>query len=157
MLHGKALISPVSMSKKLSHLQSVAELLERVATLKKAEDARMSKSFLKNIIEHAEALVEMIDVEEDLDDWVDAKITKANEALSDVYNFIRNYDKHAQLKLNTTPKLFKPEKAEQVAKNLKKDDPEWDYKVVHDPKGKGYSFIEIYDEDGGFVGHWSDS
>ena len=41
--------------------------------------------------------------------------------------------------------------AEKAAKELKASDPEWDYRVVHDPKGTGYSFIEVFDEDGEFV------
>jgi len=53
--------------------------------------------------------------------------------------------------LDTTRQLFQPKKAEQVAKKLKRSDPDWDYKVIHDPKKTGYSFIEIYDEDGEFV------
>jgi hypothetical protein len=28
---------------------------------------------------------------------------------------------------------------------------DWDYKVKHDPAGTGYSFIEVYDEDGEFI------
>lgn len=145
------------MSKKLARLKSIENLLLKVSNLKIAEDARMSQSFLFNILETSNDLLDLIDVEEDLDDWVDAKITKAHEALQDVYNFIKNYDKHATLRVDKTPpKLYKPEKAEQVAKDLKKGDPDWDYRVVHDPKGKGYSFIEIYDEDGEFAGTFSD-
>ena len=53
--------------------------------------------------------------------------------------------------LDTTRKLFSPKKADKVAKDLKRGDPDWTYKVVHDPKKTGYSFIEIYDEDGEFV------
>lgn len=53
---------------------------------------------------------------------------------------------------NSPHTLFSPEKAEEIAKELTKNDSEgWTYKVNHDPSGKGYSFIEIYDEDGIFV------
>ena len=51
---------------------------------------------------------------------------------------------------NQGHKLYHPEEAEQVAKLMNEVD-DWDYRVVHDPKGTGYSFIEIYDEDGQFV------
>ncbi len=54
--------------------------------------------------------------------------------------------------LDKTPTLFDPEKAEAVAKELGASDPDWDYVVCHDPKGTGYSSIDIYDEDGEFVG-----
>lgn len=54
--------------------------------------------------------------------------------------------------LDTTHKLFTPEAAEAAAEELRQGDPDWEYRVVHDPKGTGYSFIEIFDEDGGPVG-----
>ena len=53
--------------------------------------------------------------------------------------------------LDTTYKLYKPQEAEKVVKELSEGDPDWTYKVVHDPSGKGYSFIEVYDEDNNFV------
>ena len=56
-----------------------------------------------------------------------------------------------KLSLNTTSQLFPPTLAEAKASELKLGDPDWDYKVSHDPKGTGYSFIEIYDENGEFV------
>ena len=53
--------------------------------------------------------------------------------------------------VDTTHTLYTPEKAETIAKELQKNDPEWTYKVKHDPKKTGYSFIEVYDEDNIFV------
>ena len=53
--------------------------------------------------------------------------------------------------LDTTHKLFTPLEAIRIAKELKENDPEWDYIVNHDPKGTGFSFIEVFDEDGEFV------
>lgn len=52
--------------------------------------------------------------------------------------------------LDTTSNLYRPEEAKKIAKEMNESD-DWTYKVVHDPTGKGYSFIEIYDEDGEFV------
>ena len=49
-------------------------------------------------------------------------------------------------------RLFQPAKAEEVAAKLQAGDDGWEYRVKHDPMGKGYSFIEIYDEEGVFVG-----
>lgn len=54
----------------------------------------------------------------------------------------------------TTRKLMMPDKAEATANELNATD-DWTYKVRHDPTGKGWSFIEIYDEDGEFVGYWT--
>ena len=56
-------------------------------------------------------------------------------------------------KLDTTPKLFAPADAEKTAATMGADDPEWTYKAKHDPKGTGYSLIEIHDEDGEFVAY----
>ncbi len=57
------------------------------------------------------------------------------------------------LKLDTTERLFKPAEAERVAAEMQAGDEDgWKYVVKHDPKGIGLSFIEIYDEDGEFVG-----
>ena len=53
--------------------------------------------------------------------------------------------------LDTTHKLFPKDEAIKVAAELKAGDPDWNYTPVHDPKGTGYSFIEVYDEDGEFV------
>ena len=52
--------------------------------------------------------------------------------------------------LDTTHQTFIPGKAEAIAKELNETD-DWSYVVKHDPKGTGFSFIEIYDEDGEFV------
>jgi len=54
--------------------------------------------------------------------------------------------------IDDTYKLFAPAKAEEAAVSLKSGDPDWNYVVQHDPKGTGWSFINIFDEDGEFVG-----
>lgn len=56
------------------------------------------------------------------------------------------------LKIDTCGKLFQPAEAERVAKTLEENDQDWSYVVRHDPKGTGYSFVEVYDEDGEFIG-----
>lgn len=53
--------------------------------------------------------------------------------------------------IDTALTLYPPAKAESVARELQKGDPDWIYVVKHDPTGKGLSFIEIYDEHGEFV------
>jgi dienelactone hydrolase len=49
--------------------------------------------------------------------------------------------------------MFPHNKAEELAKKNQKDDPEWTYKAVPNPKKHGFSFVEIYDEDGKHVGN----
>lgn len=55
--------------------------------------------------------------------------------------------------LDTTPSLFQPEAAEREAALLGDGDPDWTYRVKHDPTGRGYSLIEVYDEEGEFVAY----
>lgn len=54
--------------------------------------------------------------------------------------------------LPPTSRLFKPDDADAVARAVRADDPDWEYVVRHDPLGTGWSFVEIYDEDGILVG-----
>ena len=56
--------------------------------------------------------------------------------------------------MNDPKQLMDPEKAEEAAEDLNATDEDWTYKVKHDPTGKGWSFIEIYDEDGELIGEW---
>lgn len=58
--------------------------------------------------------------------------------------------------IKNIPTLMTPEKAEAIAARL--NDPEddcaddWTYVVRHDPKGTGYSLIDIFDEDNILIG-----
>jgi hypothetical protein len=54
-------------------------------------------------------------------------------------------------KLDATHRLFAKADAIKIAAEMKAGDPDWDYRPVHCPKGTGFSFIEIFDEDGQFV------
>lgn len=49
--------------------------------------------------------------------------------------------------------LFPPERAEEVARDLRAADEDgWTFTAVHDPKGTGASYVEIRDETGEPVG-----
>lgn len=54
-------------------------------------DSRMSKSYIKQIIEVANELDHLLNPEQDLEDWVDAKITRARNDLSDVLGYLKHY------------------------------------------------------------------
>lgn len=55
--------------------------------------------------------------------------------------------------IRTTPTLFTPARADAMAAELNSDgDDDWTYTARHDPKGTGGSLIDIYDEDGEFIG-----
>ena len=58
-------------------------------------------------------------------------------------------------RLDTTHRLYAKEAADALAAELTEGDEDgWTYEAVHDPRGTGGSFIEIYDEAGDFVGRW---
>ena len=52
------------------------------------------------------------------------------------------------------PTLYTPEDAEDAALSLSEFDSEWEYRVKHDPKGTGFSIIEVFDENGEFISAW---
>ena len=55
--------------------------------------------------------------------------------------------------IKTQPKLFKPADAEAAAAAAQSADEDgWKYVAVHDPKETGYSFVNVYDENGEFIG-----
>lgn len=54
--------------------------------------------------------------------------------------------------INHPHRLFTKDDSIKVAADMQAGDEDWTYTPVHDPKGTGYSFIEIHDEDGFFVG-----
>lgn len=54
--------------------------------------------------------------------------------------------------IDTTYKLFPKAESISVAAAMQAADPDWKYVPKHDPKGTGYSFIEIFDEEGKLVG-----
>ena len=57
------------------------------------------------------------------------------------------------LKMDTTPTLYSPEKAESIAAEMTEyEEDGWTYEADHDPKGTGYSRVKVYDEDAEFVG-----
>jgi len=49
--------------------------------------------------------------------------------------------------------LMTPEAASMLAEKMNnlEDGDGWTYKAKHDPTGRGYSFVEAYDEDGELV------
>ncbi len=53
--------------------------------------------------------------------------------------------------LNAPKTLYAPDLAESIARELNEDN-DWLFVVMHDPKGTGYSYIAVYDEDNKLVG-----
>ena len=55
-------------------------------------------------------------------------------------------------RLDTTRKFFTRKAAEEAVTALQSGEKEWSFVAVHSPEKGGKSFIEIFDEDGIFVG-----
>ena len=53
---------------------------------------------------------------------------------------------------NSAATFFRPAEADAFAASMNKGDDDWTYTATHDPKGTGFSFITVHDEDGKFVG-----
>jgi hypothetical protein len=73
-------------------MKTIQNIVLRYADLLKSEvddDSQMSSTYLKNIILMTQELNQIIDPKNDLEDWVDAKITIAHESLSDVLTYLR--------------------------------------------------------------------
>ena len=56
--------------------------------------------------------------------------------------------------IDTTPHLVHPSKVDAFVRALQAGDPAWSYIVDHDPKGTGLCRINVYDENGDFVGYY---
>ncbi len=55
--------------------------------------------------------------------------------------------------VNIPHMTFKPAEAIMLAASMQEDDTQgWIYKVVHDPSGRGRSFIQVYEASGEYVG-----
>ena len=54
-------------------------------------------------------------------------------------------------RLNTTT-MVTAQRAEELTTRLNSEDEDWTYVARHDPKGTGYSRVEVYDEDGYLLG-----
>ena len=56
------------------------------------------------------------------------------------------------LSMTQVTHLYAPDKADEIAAEMTRlDEDGWIYKAVHDPTGRGKSFVEVYDEEGEFV------
>jgi hypothetical protein len=57
-----------------------------------------------------------------------------------------------QALLNHVHNTFDPAIVDKVAAQMQSNDDDWTYVVKHCPRGIGKSIIQIFDEDGEFVG-----
>ena len=89
------------------------------APRKDDHEAKMAKADLYKLAEYSAKLFKMIDENEELDGWVQAKITKASDYISSVYHYLE-YEKMAREAVNQGPRSFE-ESVEMKVKNSLKE------------------------------------
>lgn len=78
-------------------------------------EAKMARADLYKLAQYSAKLFKMIDENEELDGWVQAKITKASDYISSVYHYLE-YEKMAREEIDHGPREFE-ESVEQKVKN----------------------------------------
>tara|TARA_Y100000296_G_scaffold50154_1_gene57469 strand:+ start:99 stop:380 length:282 start_codon:yes stop_codon:yes gene_type:complete len=77
-------------------VQIIKEELQEayVASLapRSSDEGKMAKRQLAQAVEHSTTLLEMIDDDEDLEAWVQSKITLASDYLAKVYHYMHGED-----------------------------------------------------------------
>ena len=77
--------------------------------------AKMARADLMKMHEYSAKLFRMIGPNEELDGWVQAKITKASDYISSVYHYLE-YERRAEEAIDHGPREFE-ESIEQKVKN----------------------------------------
>ena len=78
-------------------------------------EAKMARADLMKMHEYSAKLFRMIGANDELDGWVQAKITKASDYISSVYHYLE-YEQQAQEAIDHGPREFE-ESVEQQLKN----------------------------------------
>ena len=78
-------------------------------------EAKMARADLMKMHEYSAKLFRMIGANDELDGWVQAKITKASDYISSVYHYLE-YEKRAAEAIEQGPRDFE-ESVEQQVKN----------------------------------------
>jgi len=80
-------------------------------------EGRMAKSDLKRLAEYSAKLFAMIDENEELDGWVQEKISIAADYIGSVYHYL-DYEKTAAEAINQGPREFEESIHESVRRDL---------------------------------------
>jgi hypothetical protein len=78
-------------------------------------EAKMARADLMKMHEYSAKLFRMIGPNDELDGWVQAKITKASDYISSVYHYLE-YERRAEEAIDHGPREFE-ESVEQQVKN----------------------------------------
>lgn len=80
-------------------------------------EAKMARSDLKRLVEYSAKLYSMIEESDELDGWVQEKISLAADYIGNVYHYL-DYEKSAAEAVNTGPREFDEDVQQVVSKNL---------------------------------------
>jgi hypothetical protein len=85
---------------------------------KEDHDAKMARADLYKLAQYSAKLFKMINENEEIDGWVQAKITKASDYISSVYHYLE-YEKMARNAIDQGPRDFEESVEQQVKHSLK--------------------------------------
>jgi hypothetical protein len=80
-------------------------------------EAKMARADCYKLAKYSAKLFTMIEEGEELDGWVQAKITKASDYISSVYHYLE-YEKIAEAQIETGPRNFEESVQHQVKADL---------------------------------------
>lgn len=80
-------------------------------------EAKMARADLYKLAQYSAKLFKMIGEQEELDGWVQSKITKASDYISSVYHYLE-YEKMAREAIEEGPRSYEDEIKESVRKEL---------------------------------------
>lgn len=81
-------------------------------------EAKMARADLYKLAEYSIKLFKLIGENEELDGWVQSKITKASDYISSVYHYME-YEKMARAAVDQGPREFEESVEQQLKQNLK--------------------------------------
>lgn len=80
-------------------------------------EARMAKADLYKLAQYSAKLFKMVEEGDELQGWVQAKITKASDYISSVYHYM-DYEQVKREAIETGPREFKEDIQESIKKDL---------------------------------------
>lgn len=81
-------------------------------------EAKMAKAELYKLAQYSAKLFRLIDENEELQGWVQAKITKASDYISSVYHYME-YEKMTRENIETGPRTYEEQVQEEVKNALR--------------------------------------
>lgn len=101
-------------------------------------EAKMARADLYKLAQYSAKLFKMIEEGEELDGWVQAKITKASDYISSVYHYLE-YEKMAREAVEEGPRSYEDDIKESVRKELAEKWSEKYKRSINCENPKGFS------------------